>query len=190
MADSNNNGNQRQPQDDTSTISYLPILFANGYPTSLEKMTAEQLELFIPFLVKCSLNLKMDEEPKSAPKWWPHHLIEYKNPLEKPKHLRKKLMIDIMKTVVQKCYEYHNQPFLLKYSKDLSENDTANLRYVRDSNSTTALWSRDTKKLLLTFRNELMVIISFIIAYVYRFSISYHQEVVNFVNFKNSLSHL
>ena len=62
-----------------------------------------------------------------------------------------------MKNLVLKCYDYHKQPFLLKYSKDLSVYDTANFRYVRDSDTTTALWSRDPKKLLLTFRNELMV---------------------------------
>ena len=119
-------------------------------------MSEEQLELFIPFLVKCSLNLKIDDEPKEAPIWWPSSLLEYRSPFEKPKFYRKNWK-ETMKTVVQMCYDYHKQPFLLKYSKDLSENDTANLRYVRDSNSTTALWSRTPAKLLLTFRNELMV---------------------------------
>lgn len=154
MADSNNNSNQ-QPEESTTT-SYLPILFANGYPTSLEKMTVEQLELFIPFLVKCSLNLKMDDLPKEAPKWWPQSIVKYSVSFEKPKIFRKDWK-EAMQTIVQKCYEHHNQPFLLKYSKDLSEHDTANLRYVRDSNSTTSLFSRNPKKLLLTFRNELMV---------------------------------
>lgn len=64
---------------------------------------------------------------------------------------------ETMKNLVLKCYEYHKQPFLLKYSKDLSAYDTANFRYVKDSETTTALWSRNPKKLLLTFRNELMV---------------------------------
>lgn len=154
MADSNNNSNQQNGE--SSTVSYLPILFANGYPTSLEKMTAEQLELFIPFLVKCSLNLKIDDLPKEAPKWWPKEIMEYSMPFLKPKNFRKNWK-DSMKEVVQKCYDFHKQPFLLKYSKDLSEHDTANLRYVLDTNSTTALWSRNPKKLLLTFRNELMV---------------------------------
>jgi hypothetical protein len=159
MADTNNNSNQPQSStEQNSTISYLPILFANGYPTSLEKMTAEQLELFIPFLVKCSLNLKTEDELKAAPKWWPHSLLEFQLPFEKPvNHRQVKNWTETMKSIVQKCYGHHECTFLLKYSKDLSENDTANLRYVRDSHSTTALWSRNPKKLLLTFRNELMV---------------------------------
>lgn len=86
----NNNGSSGSLQQDlgSSTISYLPILFANGYPTSLEKMSIEQLELFIPFLIKCSLNLKTDEEPKKAPKWWPSNL-EFSVPFAKPKDYRK-----------------------------------------------------------------------------------------------------
>ena len=92
MADPNNNrnngGSNLQQDLGSSTISYLPILFANGYPTSLEKMTQEQLELFIPFLIKCSLNLKTDEEPKIAPKWWPTNL-EFSIPFEKPKDYKK-----------------------------------------------------------------------------------------------------
>jgi hypothetical protein len=96
MPDSNNNrnngvqSNQSQANEgsSTSTTSTLPILFANGYPTSLDKMTEEQLSLFIPFLIKCSLKLKMDEEPKVLPAWWPSNL-SYSHPFVKPKDFRK-----------------------------------------------------------------------------------------------------
>jgi hypothetical protein len=87
MADRNNNKGKQQQKDGTSTISYLPILFANGYPIALEKMTEEQLELFIPFLVKCSLNLKNNEEPKTAPKWWTNDVV-FNVPFEKPKDFK------------------------------------------------------------------------------------------------------
>lgn len=153
MADSNNNSNQ---EPDTTTVSYLPIIFANGYPISLEKMTSEQLEIFIPFLVKCSLNVKMDDELSEAPEWWPHSLVEFSVPFRKPNNFRKNWQ-EVMKSIVTQCYNHHGQPFLLQYSKKLSVHDTANLRYVRDTNSTTALWSRNPKVHLLTFRNELMV---------------------------------
>lgn len=62
-----------------------------------------------------------------------------------------------LRKIVEICYEYHKQPFLLKYSRDLCENEPANLRYVKASDSTTSLYSRHPKKLLLTFRNENMV---------------------------------
>lgn len=86
MADNNNNGNQEE-QTNIRTDSNLPILFANGYPTSLEKMSGDQLELFIPFLIKCSKD-GSDEEEATVPKWWPSG-IEYKIPLEKPKNSKK-----------------------------------------------------------------------------------------------------
>jgi hypothetical protein len=86
MADNNNNGNQEE-QTNIRTDSNLPILFANGYPTSLEKMSGDQLELFIPFLIKCSRD-GTDEDEATAPKWWPTG-VEYKIPLEKPKNSKK-----------------------------------------------------------------------------------------------------
>jgi hypothetical protein len=88
MDPNNNSGNNQHPEEGSSTISYLPILFSNGYPTSLERMTVEQLELFIPFLVKCSLNLKNDEELKTLPKWWPPNL-KFCVPFDKPKDFKK-----------------------------------------------------------------------------------------------------
>lgn len=80
MADTNNNNGVEQSR---STDSNLPILFANGYPTSLEKMSQEQLELFIPFLVKCSRYGGDDDEQSVVPKWWPS-FVDFRIPLEKP----------------------------------------------------------------------------------------------------------
>lgn len=83
MSDNNNNGDG---EINRKTDSNLPILFANGYPTSLDKMTCEQLERFIPFLVKCSQNGKVEE---IKPNWWPNVEVDYKVPFEKPKNFRK-----------------------------------------------------------------------------------------------------
>lgn len=70
-------------------ISNLPLLFANGYPTALEKITENQLENFIPFMVQCSLghiNLqgKIDY---SEPEWWPED-VQYTIPFTKPKKIQ------------------------------------------------------------------------------------------------------
>lgn len=62
-------------------ISDLPLLLTNGYPISLEKVTSEQLELFIHFLLKRSLKLPYIDEKYAAPKWWPKNL-EFKNPFK------------------------------------------------------------------------------------------------------------
>lgn len=95
MADSNNNGNQEE-QTNIRTDSNLPILFANGYPTSLEKMSGDQLELFIPFLIKCSKD-GLEEDETAVPKWWPKG-VEFKIPLEKPKNTKK------VRKIVRSCF--------------------------------------------------------------------------------------
>lgn len=82
MADRNNNNDEPR-----STDSNLPILFANGYPTSLEKMTKDQLEKFIPFLLKCA-RVGCDDDESEAPKWWPA-TVKFQIPLVKPKKYKK-----------------------------------------------------------------------------------------------------
>ena len=83
MADNNNNNNN----DQIATDSYLPLLFANGYPTSLENMSREHLELFIPFLFRCSKHGSRDDS-NSKPAWWPN-TVEFVMPLVKPKNYKK-----------------------------------------------------------------------------------------------------
>jgi len=74
--------NNNEPVKEEVEISNLPVLFAKGYPTSLERMNVEQLELFIPFLMKCSQNNNL------RPVWWPQNL-PYKVPFEKPFETKK-----------------------------------------------------------------------------------------------------
>lgn len=70
-------------QKKENTTSNLPLLFANGYPTSLELITQSQLVKFIPFMVNCSVgrgNFQADDEegdaaaPAAVPVWWPEDL--------------------------------------------------------------------------------------------------------------------
>lgn len=91
MADSNNNSFQNEPAN-CSTDSNLPILFARGYPTSLEKMSQTDLERFIPFLVRCSKN--GSDESSRTPAWWPSN-IEFKIPVEKPVNFNEVIKKDV-----------------------------------------------------------------------------------------------
>lgn len=90
-------------QKKENTISNLPLLFANGYPTSLEKITEAQLNKFIPFMVQCSLgNVQPSTPPpttdpesvaaegeadtpvqSTTPPWWPED-IPFTLPLVQP----------------------------------------------------------------------------------------------------------
>ncbi|XP_055917313.1 uncharacterized protein LOC129949712 [Eupeodes corollae] len=137
-------------------ISNLPLLFANGYPTALEKITESQLENFIPFMVQCSLghiNLqgKIDY---SEPEWWPEN-VAYTIPFTKPKKFTGN-WLEKMKEIVVICYQFHKSVFLLRFCNDLAAYEHASLRFINNYNSTTSLFDRRSNKLLVTFRNENM----------------------------------
>lgn len=93
--------------DDCSMVYNLPLLFANGYPTSLEKITLvncqhiwlyfeffsnlilllillqPQLEKFITFMTQCSFG-NNPTQVINKPAWWPVE-VEFSIPLKRPK---------------------------------------------------------------------------------------------------------
>ncbi|XP_070145215.1 uncharacterized protein ova isoform X1 [Drosophila kikkawai] len=137
-------------------ISNLPLLFANGYPTSLEKITEPQLENFIPFMVQCSLgHINLPKKVDcSEPEWWPEN-APFEIPLKKPKAFVGNWM-EKMKEIVVICYQFHKSLFLLRFCNDLAAYEHASLRFINNYNSTTSLYDRRNNKLLVTFRNENM----------------------------------
>ncbi|XP_017858002.1 PREDICTED: uncharacterized protein LOC108610420 [Drosophila arizonae] len=137
-------------------ISNLPLLFANGYPTSLEKITESQLENFIPFMVQCSLgHINLPKKIDcSEPEWWPEN-ASFGIPLKKPKNFVGS-WIKKMKEIVVICYKFHKSLFLLRFCNDLAAYEHASLRFINNYNSTTSLYDRRNNKLLVTFRNENM----------------------------------
>ncbi|KAH8410604.1 hypothetical protein KR009_006641 [Drosophila setifemur] len=137
-------------------ISNLPLLFANGYPTSLEKITEPQLENFIPFMVQCSLgHINLPKKVDcSEPEWWPES-APFEIPLKKPKAFVGNWM-EKMKEIVVICYQFHKSLFLLRFCNDLAAYEHASLRFINNYNSTTSLYDRRNNKLLVTFRNENM----------------------------------
>lgn len=159
-------------QKKENTISNLPLLFANGYPTSLEKITEQQLNKFIPFMVQCSLgNVQPstpveptgtapppENEPAApvTPPWWPDDLPYALSPV-RPESVAPSEWIRKLKELVCICYEYHNNVFLLRFCTVLSKYEPECLRFINNYNSTTSLYDRFNNKLLVTFRNENMV---------------------------------
>ncbi|KAH8400601.1 hypothetical protein KR222_007996 [Zaprionus bogoriensis] len=137
-------------------ISNLPLLFANGYPTSLEKITESQLENFIPFMVQCSLgHINLPKKIDcSEPEWWPENAA-FGIPLRKPKDFEGN-WVEKMKEIVVICYQFHKSLFLLRFCNDLAGYEHASLRFINNYNSTTSLYDRRNNKLLVTFRNENM----------------------------------
>lgn len=151
--DENDNSSNGQ-----NMVSNLPLLFAAGYPTSLEKITEKQLEKFVPFMVHCSCgNLQgtpnvMDE---AEPEWWPADL-KYLKPFRRPDDFNGDWHAKLKELVVM-CYSHHKSIFLLRFCQQLSAYEQASLRFINNYNSTTSLYHRTSNKLLVTFRNENMV---------------------------------
>ncbi|XP_011497464.1 PREDICTED: uncharacterized protein LOC105361877 [Ceratosolen solmsi marchali] len=139
--------------EEGSMISNLPLLFANGYPTSLEKITLPELERFIAFMVQCSLGHDT-AEVISKPQWWPKE-IKFANPLVRPKKINETYMGNLKKLVFR-CYTYHRSEYLLRFCSYLAQYPHDKLEYVNNWDYTTSLYLKTTGKLLVTFRNENM----------------------------------
>lgn len=139
-------------------VSNLPLLFAGGYPTSLERITEIQLEKFIPFLVQCSLGfIQIQHNAEySEPEWWPED-VPFAIPLRRPASISADNWHATMKEIVVICYSFHKGIFLLRFCNELCSYQPEFLRFINNKNSTTSLYDRISNKLLVTFRNENMV---------------------------------
>ncbi|KAI4491289.1 hypothetical protein M0802_010222 [Mischocyttarus mexicanus] len=142
--------------EEKSLVSNLPLLFADGYPISLEKMTLTQLENFVTFMIECSSGNDINEVI-DKPTWWPEE-IKFSNPLIRPKMLTHNWMASLKK-IVLRCYVYHKSEYLLRFCTYLARYSHEELNYVNNWDSTTSLYHKNTSKLLVTFRNENMVCI-------------------------------
>ncbi|EZA58387.1 DNA-binding protein Ewg [Ooceraea biroi] len=143
--------NDTLAREEGSMISNLPLLFANGYPTSLEKITMAQLERFISFMVHCSLGHDTTKVI-NQPEWWPQH-VKFSNPLMRPKKINDNWMANLKKLVFR-CYTYHRSEYLLRFCSLLAQYPREDLEYINNWDSTTSLYHKSTGKLLVTFRNE------------------------------------
>lgn len=149
--------NYESSQGNDKKISNLPLLFAGGYPTSIEKITESQLERFIPFMVECSLgnvSFPMAGDCKE-PEWWPED-VPFTVPLQKPANYAGNWLAKLKK-IVAICYQFHRSIFLLRFCNNLATYQPEKLRFIDNPNQTTSLFHRHNMKLLVTFRNENMV---------------------------------
>lgn len=132
-------------------IANLPLLFANGNPTALSKITADELEKFITFMVTCSWGHDTAKDIRQPP-WWPAD-VEFSHPFVRPAEVPKDWE-GKLKVLVKKCYDFHKSTFLLVFSAQLARYPRNRLRYVDNRDHTTSLYYRPSGRLLVTFRNE------------------------------------
>lgn len=132
-------------------IANLPLLFANGNPIGLSKITSEELERFITFMVTCSWGHDTAKEIVQPP-WWPAD-VKFSHPFVRTKDVPEDWAARLKK-LVKKCYDYHKSAFLLVFSGQLARYPRKRLRYVDNRDHTTSLYYRPSGRLLVTFRNE------------------------------------
>lgn len=132
-------------------IANLPLLFANGNPTALSKITATELEKFITFMVTCSWGHDTAKDIRQPP-WWPED-VRFSHPFVRP-CISPNDWETRLKNLVKKCYDYHKSAFLLVFSAQLARYPPSRLRYVDNRDHTTSLYYRPSSRLLVTFRNE------------------------------------
>ncbi|XP_021922456.1 uncharacterized protein LOC110831127 isoform X3 [Zootermopsis nevadensis] len=138
--------------DEEMMISNLPLLFANGYPTCLEKFTLKQLEKFVPFMLRCSLGQNC-LDTYTAPKWWPRDL-PFSVFAKKPAGMDDTRWFTTLKGMVCRCYTYHGCEFMLRFCTELSKCPSSAYVFVNSPDGTTSLFSKDTGRLVVTFRKE------------------------------------
>ncbi|XP_064121912.1 LOW QUALITY PROTEIN: uncharacterized protein LOC135226367 [Macrobrachium nipponense] len=133
-------------------VCNLPLLFTRGYPSSLQHMNLDELEDFVPFMVRCSLG---EENPVPwsqlpRPAWWPRKL-PFRIPSGNTPTAKMTALIDL----VHRCYSFHGCDYLLQFCSSLLEDmPRTGHRFNDNRDGTTSMYHGTTGKLLVTFRNE------------------------------------
>ncbi|XP_026281575.1 uncharacterized protein LOC113208680 isoform X4 [Frankliniella occidentalis] len=132
-------------------VIYLPLLFADGNPTSLERATASQLEKFIPFMLDCCPERALVNTSDRPPSWWPFS-TPYQIPLSP--NCSPKKWLNNLKEVICRCYEYHGCEHVLRFCSRLAELPPGFLRYKENSQGFISIYNRASNKLIVTFKKK------------------------------------
>ncbi|KAK4319896.1 hypothetical protein Pmani_009202 [Petrolisthes manimaculis] len=146
-----------QEYTDTDTgagvmVSNLPLLFSRGSPSSLHQMALSDLEVFVPFMVRCSVG---EDRPVAwaqlpRPSWWPKKL-PFRMPITSNSHTTRLALVSL----VEKCYNFHGCEYLLQFCASLvAQMPPSGYRFNDNRDGTTSMYHGTTGKLLVTFRNE------------------------------------
>lgn len=126
-------------------LTTLPCLFANGRPASLNAMNENQLNLFIPHMLR-----SCKEASHVVPVWWPVG-VNYANLSDCTYDL------DQLVEVVRKCYEHYDEQLVLEYSASLATRRFADLVFEHAGENLTVVYENLTNTILLVTINEHLV---------------------------------
>jgi hypothetical protein len=180
-------------------VSNLPLLFSDGKPTSITSMSVvcilfldfcfrpiiifffllfqEDLQYFIPFLIKCILGCEPTGWTRYTKfKWWPPDVPwspiiltkKYQTEVRIITRVNKQFIIanphsfvsqnwrSKLTTLVRNCYNYNGCTYLLQFSAKL-QTLTGGYKFEDNWDGTTSMYDSTNGKLLVTFQNENMV---------------------------------
>ncbi|KAI9564070.1 hypothetical protein GHT06_007808 [Daphnia sinensis] len=136
-------------------VSNLPLLFADGKPISISSMSVEDLQYFIPFLLKCILGCDPSGWAKfSKFKWWPPDVPW--SPIILTKKYQTLHWASKLSKLVKNCYEYNGCTYLLHFSAKL-QTLSGGYKFEDNWDGTTSMYDSTNGKLLVTFQNENMI---------------------------------
>lgn len=118
--------------------SNLPLIFVNGKPKSIHKMTDHEIYKFIKNLLSvCETALG------SKPIWWPSETTSFAKFFDCMPNL------NILKSIVYKCYKYCDDIFTLCASEQLANYECNEIDIRHDpTNNTYNIFMKATNELL------------------------------------------
>lgn len=135
-------------------VSNLPLLFSDGNPTNIDHMSAEDLQYFVSFLMKCILGVEPANWSKFPKfKWWPLD-IPWSSIILSRKHQNAKWR-EKLENLVRRCYDYNGCTYLLNFSAKLQKL-VGGFKFTDNWDGTTSMYDISSGKLLVTFRDENM----------------------------------
>ncbi|XP_034240996.1 uncharacterized protein LOC117645137 [Thrips palmi] len=129
-------------------VIYLPLLFAEGRPTSLEKITINQLEKFIPFMLSCCPDVS-----NGPPLWW-LSAVPYNAPLTKVPGITPQRWLSLLKQLVCRCYEFHKCEHLLRFCARLCQLPPDRLHFKETTGGFISIINKANNKLIVTFKKR------------------------------------
>ncbi|KAK6621929.1 hypothetical protein RUM44_001736 [Polyplax serrata] len=130
----------------------LPLLIVGGKFHNINCIKVEDLETFIPFMTRCSINRAGASMTSGIPEWWTSS-IKFKFPLQRPPELSEFHYCNQLRAIVCSCYWYHNAQYLLQFSAKIAENpDSVFLQ--TNSDGTTSILQVHNNVQILRFSNE------------------------------------
>ncbi|KAJ1526194.1 hypothetical protein ONE63_009353 [Megalurothrips usitatus] len=131
-------------------VIYLPLLFADGQPTSLERITLGQLEKFLPFLLTCCP--EWSSWAQVPPDWWPPH-VPFRVPICSNSTHQERLTA--LKEIICRCYQFHNCEHVLRFCARLAELPPEVLKYKESSHiGFVSIFNKVNNKLIVTFKKK------------------------------------